>query len=102
MSSSVATRATASPRCASASVRRLPRSSRSCRRYPRAVGEMAGRAVAHNPKEIVARGYDAIALRYAEWAGRIESPALAWVRDLDARLSDGAEILELGCGRGVP
>jgi SAM-dependent methyltransferase len=63
---------------------------------------MAGRAVARNPKEIVARGYDAIALRYAEWAGQVESPALAWLRDLDARLPDGADVLELGCGRGVP
>jgi SAM-dependent methyltransferase len=63
---------------------------------------MAGRAVARNPKEIVARGYDAIALRYAEWAGRIESPALAWLRDLETRLADGADVLELGCGRGVP
>jgi SAM-dependent methyltransferase len=63
---------------------------------------MAGRAVARDPKEIVARGYDAIALRYAEWAGRVASPALAWLRDLDARLSDGADVLDLGCGRGVP
>lgn len=63
---------------------------------------MAGRAVARDPKEIVARGYDAIALRYAEWAGRVASPALEWLRDLDARLPDGAEVLELGCGRGVP
>jgi len=63
---------------------------------------MAGRAVARDPKEIVARGYDAIALRYAEWAGRIDSPALEWLRDLDARLPDGADVLELGCGRGVP
>src|SRR5919109_1875589 len=63
---------------------------------------MAGRAVARNPKEIVARGYDAIALRYAEWAGQIESPALEWLRDLDVRLPDGANVLELGCGRGVP
>jgi SAM-dependent methyltransferase len=64
---------------------------------------MAGRrAVARNPKEIVARGYDAIALRYAEWAGQVESPAVEWLRDLDARLPDGADVLELGCGRGVP
>ena len=63
---------------------------------------MAGRAVARDPKEIVARGYDAIALRYAEWAGRVTSPALKWLRDFDARLSDGANVLELGCGRGVP
>jgi SAM-dependent methyltransferase len=66
------------------------------------MGEPAGWAVARDPKEIVARGYDAIALRYAEWAGRVQSPALGWLRDLDARLSDGADVLELGCGRGVP
>lgn len=65
------------------------------------MGEI-GRAVARNPKEIVARGYDAIALRYAEWAGQVESPALEWLRDLDARLPDGSDVLELGCGRGVP
>ena len=63
---------------------------------------MAGRAVVRNPKEIVARGYDAIALRYAEWAGRVDSPALDWLRELDAMLPDGANVLELGCGRGVP
>lgn len=63
---------------------------------------MAGRAVVRNPKEIVARGYDAIALRYAEWAGKVDSPALEWLRELDAKLPDGANVLELGCGRGVP
>jgi SAM-dependent methyltransferase len=66
------------------------------------VAEGAGRAVARDPKEIVARGYDAVALRYAEWAGQIESPALEWLRDLDRRLPDGADVLDLGCGRGVP
>jgi SAM-dependent methyltransferase len=66
------------------------------------VGEPAGRAVAREPKEIVARGYDAIALRYAEWAGQIDAPTLEWVRDLDARLDEGSDVLELGCGRGVP
>ena len=63
---------------------------------------MAGRAVVRNPKEIVARGYDAIALRYAKWAGEVNSPALEWLRELDARLPEGANVLELGCGRGVP
>jgi SAM-dependent methyltransferase len=63
---------------------------------------MAGRAVAREPKEIVARGYDAIALRYAEWAGQVDSPVMEWVRDLDTRLDDGSDVLELGCGRGVP
>jgi SAM-dependent methyltransferase len=66
------------------------------------VGEPAGRALAREPKEIVARGYDAIALRYAEWAGQIDSPTLEWVRDLDLRLAAGSDVLELGCGRGVP
>src|SRR3954463_15972162 len=102
MSSTGATRVTASPRCASGSDRRLLRSSSGSKGYPPRVGEMAGRAVARDPKEIVARGYDAIALRYAQWAGQIASPALAWLRDLDARLRAGADVLELGCGRGVP
>jgi SAM-dependent methyltransferase len=66
------------------------------------VGDVAGRAVARDPKEIVARGYDAIALRYAEWAGQVESPALEWLRELDRHLPEGADVLELGCGRGVP
>jgi SAM-dependent methyltransferase len=65
-------------------------------------GHHASRAVSRDPKEIVARGYDAIALRYAEWAGRVDSPTLEWLRDLDARLPDGSDVLELGCGRGVP
>ncbi len=66
------------------------------------MGDLAGRAVPRDPKEIVARGYDAIALRYAEWAGRVASPAMEWLLDLDARLPDGSNVLELGCGRGVP
>jgi ubiquinone/menaquinone biosynthesis C-methylase UbiE len=55
-----------------------------------------------DPKQIVARGYDAIALRYAEWAGTVESPTRRWLRDLLDRLPDGSRVLELGCGRGVP
>ena len=66
------------------------------------MGETAGRALTRDPKEIVARGYDAIALRYAAWAGSVRSPALEWLRELDSRLPDGANVLELGCGRGVP
>jgi ubiquinone/menaquinone biosynthesis C-methylase UbiE len=67
------------------------------------VGEQTGgNAVARDAKEIVARGYDAIALRYAEWSAQVERPTLEWVRDLDGRLADGSEVLELGCGRGVP
>jgi cyclopropane fatty-acyl-phospholipid synthase-like methyltransferase len=54
-----------------------------------------------DPKAIVARSYDQIALRYAAWL--IEgNPAMRFVRELDARLRGGADVLELGCGRGVP
>jgi SAM-dependent methyltransferase len=54
-----------------------------------------------DPKALVARGYDQIALRYAAW--QIEgNPAMGFVRELDARLPAGADVLELGCGRGVP
>ena len=60
------------------------------------------RSTVRDPKEIVARGYDAIALRYAEWAASIGSPMLDWLRELDARLSADSAVLELGCGRGVP
>src|SRR5438445_7099240 len=78
-------RVTESRRCASVSARRLPASSNASDRYSPHVGEMAGRAVAREPKEIVARGYDAIALRYAEWAGQVDSPVMDWVRDLDRK-----------------
>jgi SAM-dependent methyltransferase len=54
-----------------------------------------------DPKALVARGYDQMALRYASW--KVEgNPAMRFVRELDSRLGDGADVLELGCGRGVP
>ena len=63
---------------------------------PSAAGEAAA-----SPKDLVARGYDRIALRYAAW--KVEgNPAMRFVRDLDRRLRDGSDLLELGCGRGVP
>src|SRR2546425_13297042 len=95
-------RATGSQRCASVSARRSPASSNASERYSPRVGEMAGRAVAREPKEIVARGYDAIALRYAEWAGQVDSPVMEWVRDLDGRLDPGSDVVELGCRPGPP
>ena len=55
-----------------------------------------------DPKEIVARGYDAIALRYAEWSDASGWPTMRWLRELLRRLPDGSRVLELGCGRGVP
>jgi cyclopropane fatty-acyl-phospholipid synthase-like methyltransferase len=55
-----------------------------------------------SPEEVVRRGYDAIAERYAEWASSFESPALQWVDKLLERLPDGSDVLELGCGGGSP
>jgi cyclopropane fatty-acyl-phospholipid synthase-like methyltransferase len=53
-------------------------------------------------KQIVAEGYDAISDRYFEWASTFHTPAMRWLDDLLARLDDGSEVLDLGCGRGVP
>jgi SAM-dependent methyltransferase len=58
--------------------------------------------VSENPKRIVEAGYDAIADRYYEWASSFHTPAMRWLDDLLSRLDDGSEILDLGCGRGVP
>jgi cyclopropane fatty-acyl-phospholipid synthase-like methyltransferase len=55
-----------------------------------------------DPKQIVARGYDAIAVRYAEWKDASGWPTMRWLRELLERLPDGSRVLELGCGRGVP
>jgi len=64
-------------------------------------GDRRHHRAALNEREIVRRGYDAIASTYADW--RIEgNPAEAFVRDLDARLPNGADVLELGCGNGRP
>jgi cyclopropane fatty-acyl-phospholipid synthase-like methyltransferase len=58
--------------------------------------------VSSDAKRIVAEGYDAIADRYFEWASSFHTPAMRWLDDLLARLEDGSEVLDLGCGRGVP
>jgi len=56
-----------------------------------------------DPKRIVAEGYDEIAQRYLAWSALAPSPErmqhLARLRDL---LPSEAEVLELGCGAGVP
>jgi ubiquinone/menaquinone biosynthesis C-methylase UbiE len=51
------------------------------------------------PKEIVERGYDAIAERFDAWREEIEgSPELGWTEDLLARLPERPRLVELGSG----
>jgi cyclopropane fatty-acyl-phospholipid synthase-like methyltransferase len=53
--------------------------------------------------QIVADGYDAIGESFAEWRDRIVGdPRRDWEDELTSRLPDGARVLELGCGAGVP
>jgi len=56
-----------------------------------------------DPKQVVEEGYDRIADRYLEWAptARSEERARYTSALLDA-LPPGAEVLDLGCGAGVP
>jgi SAM-dependent methyltransferase len=51
----------------------------------------------------VARSYDRLAARYAQWADRVTPPLREhYAEVLSARLPPGARVLELGCGPGVP
>jgi SAM-dependent methyltransferase len=52
---------------------------------------------------LVAEGYDEIGDRFEEWRDRIVGdPRRRWADELTSRLDEGARILELGCGAGVP
>lgn len=64
-------------------------------------GDRRHRRAALNERDVVRRGYDAIAARYATWL--IDgNPAEELVLDLDSRLRDRSRVLELGCGNGRP
>jgi cyclopropane fatty-acyl-phospholipid synthase-like methyltransferase len=53
--------------------------------------------------ELVGRAYDVIGEHFAEWRDRIVGdPRREWEEELTSRLEDGARVLELGCGAGVP
>lgn len=55
------------------------------------------------PKEIVAAGYDQIAETYAAWvAAGTGEHRHRHLAILEAELPDGARVLDLGCGNGVP
>jgi SAM-dependent methyltransferase len=56
-----------------------------------------------DPKDVVARGYDAVAERYLEWSPLRPSEARRRYLDLASeRIAEGSRVLELGCGAGVP
>ena len=57
-----------------------------------------------DPKAIVESGYDAMAELYLEAFGEgvADDPRVRFVGELSHRLPDGADVLELGCGAGVP
>jgi len=53
--------------------------------------------------ELVGRGYDVMGEGFAEWRDQIVGdPRREWEAELVSRLEDGARVLELGCGAGVP
>jgi SAM-dependent methyltransferase len=59
--------------------------------------------MARSPKRIVATGYDRVALRYAELEHPDKPwPRGRWLRELLARVPEGGEIVDIGCGNGVP
>jgi cyclopropane fatty-acyl-phospholipid synthase-like methyltransferase len=61
------------------------------------------RAALTDPVDIVARGYDEIADRFAEWQDGITgSQRDGWIEKLLAQLGDQADVLELGVGGGGP
>lgn len=52
---------------------------------------------------MVERGYDRIAERYLEWSDLRPSPVRMWfLGEALARIAEGAEVLDLGCGAGIP
>ncbi|MFB9682910.1 class I SAM-dependent methyltransferase [Amycolatopsis plumensis] len=54
-------------------------------------------------RRVVESGYDRIAQRYLEWSARIpDDPRRRFAAELTGRLDDGAPVLDLGCGAGVP
>ena len=56
-----------------------------------------------SPGDVVGAGYVRIGDRYVDWAARIaDDPRDRFVAELEARLETGAQVIDLGCGAGVP
>jgi cyclopropane fatty-acyl-phospholipid synthase-like methyltransferase len=55
-----------------------------------------------DPKRIVARGYDRMGTAFPEWNDQRAPEARRWfLGEILARLEDGSDVLELGCGPGT-
>ena len=52
--------------------------------------------------EIVAQGYDQVFQTYAGLEADDSWPRMRWISKLRVKLQEGAAILDLGCGSGVP
>ncbi|KAJ7760115.1 S-adenosyl-L-methionine-dependent methyltransferase [Mycena maculata] len=56
-----------------------------------------------SPKSLVELGYDSVADKYLAWsAPRPTTTRMGYIADLVQKLPAGADVLELGCGAGVP
>ena len=56
-----------------------------------------------DPKQIVAEGYDRVAERYAELeAADSPWPRLRRLQEVLSRLPDTSDVLDIGCGNGIP
>ena len=56
-----------------------------------------------DPKRLVAAGYDAMAQRYLEWSAlRPSAVRLHYLQRAIDLIPPGADVLELGCGAGIP
>ena len=65
-------------------------------------GDRSRRGAGVDPKEIVERGYDAIADRFAAWQAQIsDETRLRYLHDLLEPLPERPDVLELGVGAGV-
>jgi ubiquinone/menaquinone biosynthesis C-methylase UbiE len=59
--------------------------------------------MADERKQVVASGYDRLAQRYLRWCAAIEGdPRHRMVTRFAERLPEGARVLDLGCGAGMP
>ena len=67
-----------------------------------AVRRLDAVAVDDERKRTVQAAYDSLGPRFGAWGERIEGdPWKRFLDDLAARLSDGARVLDLGCGNGA-